>query len=171
MASMVTLTKDLFQLYIKTENNYARVGKSTVYELQFNPELETRDYIEDRTPTEELKNYKPTMAQEIALIQGDPAFDYLYGFLETLPTGESAKKEVLLLFPTSVTGDGETKNFKAWKTLATISLNSLNTVDKKITFNLSFANIEHGTATVSAGQPTFSAKGEPGAGGAGGAEA
>lgn len=135
--------------------DWARIGKSTIFDLVLNANVVTNDYIEDEMPTDEVTYYKPTLSQELATIKGDKAFDYFYGLLYNLPTGQELNRTVLLVFAGN-TGTDAAPAFKAWKVPATIILKNLNTVDEKILFDLNFGgNIVKGTATVTNGQPTF----------------
>lgn len=137
------------------EADWARIGKSTIFDLVLNAETETLDFIEDENPTDLLKKYKPTLSQELKTMQGDKAFDALFDMLYTLPVGEAAIRKVLLVFPKAGTTTG---TFLAWQVDSTVVLSNFNTVDEKILFNLNFnGNIERGTVTIAAGQPTFTA--------------
>ena len=134
---------------------YARIGKSTIFDLVLNANVLTNNYIEDEMPTDEVDYYKPTLSQELATMKGDTAFDFFYEMLYDLPTGEALKKKVLLVLAGNV-GTEEAPSFNAWLVPATIVLKNLNTVDEKILFDLNFGgNIERGTATVTDGTPTF----------------
>lgn len=134
--------------------DWARIGKSTIFDLTLNPTTEERAYIEDEAPTDELRYYKPTIAQELATIKGDKAFDALYEDLYNLPTGEDAKKKVLLVFAGNA-GSDEAPKFRAWLVSATCIINNLNTVDEKILFNLNFGDIiERVEVSVTNGVPT-----------------
>ena len=135
--------------------SYARIGKSTIFDLVLNANVVTNNYIEDEMPTDEVDYYKPTLSQELATIKGDTAFDFFYEMLYDLPTGEALKKNVLLVFAGNISSTG-TPSFNAWLVPATVVLKNLNTVDEKILFDLNFGgNITRGTATVSDGTPTF----------------
>lgn len=72
--------------------SWARIGKSTVFDLVLNAQTEDNDFIEDEIPTTDIKYYKPSLAQELQANKGDAAFDYLYDMFFNLPTGEDVKK-------------------------------------------------------------------------------
>ena len=102
---------------------WARIGKSTIFDLALNANVVTSDFIEDEMPTDDITYYKPTLPQELQTNAGDAAFDYVY---------------------------------KAWRSMATMILKDLNTVDEKILFDLNFGGtIDRGTATVTDGVPEF----------------
>lgn len=139
----------------KTEvESWARIGKSTVFDLVLNAQTEDNDFIEDEMPTTEVMYYKPELAQELQCNKGDAAFDYLYDMFFNLPTGEDVKKNLLIVFAGNV-GTEEAPKFNAWNTKSTLVLDHFDSVAEKIYFKFSITSIERGTATVTAGTPTF----------------
>ena len=127
-----------------------RIGKSTIFDLALNANVVTSDFIEDEMPTDDITYYKPTLPQELQTNAGDAAFDYVYDKFYNLPTGEEVKEDVLIVFA------GKTSPYKAWRSMATMILKDLNTVDEKILFDLNFGGtIDRGTATVTDGVPEF----------------
>ena len=44
--------------------DWARLRKSTVFDLAFNPEVETLDFIDQQFPSDVLKYYKPSMGKD-----------------------------------------------------------------------------------------------------------
>lgn len=141
-------------------SEWARIGKSTVFDLVLNAQTETSEFIEDENPTDEIKYYKPEMAQELQCNKGDPAFDYLYDMFYNLPTGEDVKKNVLIVFAGNIeTTASMPEKFRAWNTTSTLILDHLDTVAEKIYFKISINKIERGTCTVDNGTPIFVPKG------------
>ena len=136
--------------------NYARIGKSTVFDLVLNAQTEDNDFIEDEMPTTDVTYYKPELAQELQSNKGDAAFDYLYDMFFNLPTGEAVKKNLLIVFDGNV-GTEENPSFNAWNTTSTLILDHFNSVEEKIYFKFSITKIERGTCTVENGVPTFTA--------------
>lgn len=129
---------------------WARIGKSTIFDLTLNANVVTSDFIEDEMPTDDITYYKPTLPQELQTNAGDDAFDYVYDKFYDLPTGEDVKEDVLIVFA------GASSPYKAWRSTATLVLKDLNTVDEKILFDLNFGGtISKGTATVTDGVPAF----------------
>ncbi len=134
--------------------SWARIGKSTIFDLNLNANIVTSDFIEDEMPTDDVNYYKPRLPQELQTNAGDDAFDYIYDKFYDLPTGEDIKEDVLIVFA------GASSPYKAWRSTATLILKDLNTVDEKILFDLNFGGtVTKGTATVDAdtGVPTFTA--------------
>ena len=134
--------------------SWARIGKSTIFDLVLNAQTEDNDFIEDEMPTTEVMYYKPELAQELQCNKGDAAFDYLYDMFFNLPTGEDVKKNLLIVFAGNV-GTEEAPKFNAWNTKSTLILDHFDSVAEKIYFKFSITSIERGTATVTAGAPTF----------------
>ena len=134
---------------------WARIGKSTIFDLVLNAQTEENDFIEDEMPTSDIKNYKPELAQELQSNKGDAAFDYLYDMFFKLPTGEAVKKNLLIVFAGNVGSEEEEEKFNAWNTTSTLILDHFDSVAEKIYFKFSISKISRGTATVSEGKPTF----------------
>lgn len=134
--------------------SWARIGKSTIFELALNPNEVESNFIEDEMPTKDIDYYQPSLDQELQTNKGDAAFDFLYDMYYNLPTGEDLKKDFLLVFAGNI-GTPDAPQFNAWKCEVTIVINTLNTVEEKITFTININKIERGTAVVAAGVPTF----------------
>ena len=131
---------------------WARIGRSTIFDLSLNANIVTSEFIEDEMPTDDVTYYKPTLPQELQTNAGDDAFDAVYSMFKSRPTGEDIKKQVLIVFA----GAGDT--FDAWLTNSSLILKDLNTVDEKILFDLNINSITDGTATIGDdGKPTFTA--------------
>ena len=135
------------------EPSWARIGKSTVFDLVLNAQTEENDFIEDEMKTTDITSYKPELSQELQCNKGDPAFDYLYNMFYNLPTGEDVKKNVLIVFDGN-NGTEEEPKFNAWKTVSTLVLDHFDSVAEKIYFKFNINKIERGTCTVAAGVPT-----------------
>ena len=134
--------------------SWARIGKSTIFDLVLNAQTEDNDFIEDEMPTTEIMYYKPELSQELQANKGDPAFDYLYDMFYNLPTGEDVKKNLLIVFAGNV-GTEEAPKFNAWNTTATLILDHFDSVAEKIYFKFTITKITRGTCTVTDGVPTF----------------
>lgn len=136
------------------EPSWARIGKSTVFDLALNAQTEENDFIEDEMKTTDITSYKPELSQELQANKGDPAFDYLYDMFYNLPTGEDVKKNLLIVFDGN-NGTEEAPKFNAWKTKSTLVLDHFDSVAEKIYFKLNINQIERGTCTVAVGVPTY----------------
>jgi hypothetical protein len=150
MAMLQTWKKHQTIPFVDTDpaasGKYVRIGKSTIFDLQFNPNKEVFDFIEDEAPSTFIMNYQPSMGQELRTVKGDPAFEAIYDMMYYLPTGEEATRMMLLVFPMDRNGNG---SFDAWRVSSTVALTNFNTVDEKILFDIDFnGTIERGTATV-----------------------
>lgn len=133
---------------------WARIGKSTVFDLVLNAQTEDNDFIEDEMATTEIMSYKPELAQELQANKGDPAFDFLYDMFFNLPTGEEVKKNLLIVFAGNI-GTEAMPKFKAWNTTSTLILDHFDSVAEKIYFKFSIIKIERGTAAVNNGKPEY----------------
>lgn len=139
------------------EESWARIGKSTVFDLVLNAQTEDNDFIEDEMTTTDVMYYKPELSQELQANKGDPAFDYLYDMFYNLPTGEDVKKNLLIVFAGNIGTEDEPK-FNAWNTTSTLILEHFDSVAEKIYFKFSIIKIERGTCTVENGVPTYSSE-------------
>nr|DAZ50801.1 MAG TPA: hypothetical protein [Caudoviricetes sp.] len=148
-------------LNISTEakESWARIGKSTIFDLVLNAKTEQNDFIEDEMETEEVLSYKPELGQELQCNKGDPAFDFLYDMFYNLPTGEDVKKNLLIVFAGNI-GTEDEPNYKAWNTTSTLILDHFDSVAEKIYFKFSINKIKRGTATVSNNVPVFAENGK-----------
>lgn len=133
---------------------WARIGKSTIFDLVLNAQTEENNFIEDEMTTTDITYYKPELAQELQSNKGDAAFDYLYGMFYDLPTGEEVKKNLLIVFDGNEGSDEEPK-FRAWNTTSTLILDHFDSVAEKIYFKFNINKIERGTCTIEAGKPVF----------------
>ena len=153
--SLTRLKKHKFIPYINVSTtstpSWARIGKSTIFDLTLNANIVTSDFIEDEMPTDDVTYYKPTLPQELQTNAGDASFDFIYGMFKSLPTGEDIKKDVLLVFA------GASSPFDAWLTNSSVILKDLNSVEEKILFDLNINSITQGTVVIDAdtGVPTF----------------
>ena len=75
-----------------------RVEKSTALDISLNPTVNTRDYIVDQHPTNEVDAYAPTLNQAITMYKGSPDYELLFPQAYGLPTGGKAKRKVLIVF-------------------------------------------------------------------------
>lgn len=134
--------------------DWARIGKSTVFDLVLNAQTEENNFIEDEMATTDVMRYAPSLAQELQCNKGDKAFDYLYDMFYNLPVGEGVKKNLLLVFAGN-TGTADAPKFKAWDTVCTLILDHFDSVAEKIYFSFTITSIKRGSATVSNGTPAF----------------
>lgn len=138
--------------------NWARIGKSTIFDLVLNAQTEDNDFIENEMSTTDVMSYKPELAQELQANKGDPAFDFLYDMFYNLPTGEEVKKNLLIVFAGNI-GTEDAPEFRAWNTTSTLILDHFDSVAEKIYFKFSIIDIGRGTCTVTDGVPVFTATG------------
>lgn len=133
--------------------SWKRIDKSTIFDLAFNPQSSTEDYIAYETAIEEISGYQPELPQEIALYRGNAVYDYIEQLCYKLEVGDALRIPFLLAWPPAETGE-----IKGWQVKeCRLLLSNYNSVDGKVTFTLKLGgDIERGKITVSeAGVPTF----------------
>ena len=133
---------------------WKRIDKSTIFDLAFNPQSTTEDYIAYETAIEEISGYQPELPQEIALYRGNAVYDYVESLCYNLEVGDALRIPFLLCWPPEDNG-----NIKAWQVKENrLLLSNYNSVEGKVTFTLKIGgDIERGTVTISEGVPVFSA--------------
>lgn len=155
---MATWTKNNTMLFVdfgEGTEDWKRVRKSTTFDLAFNPETEDMDFIDMANTATVLKTYKLTMDQETSLEEGDPLFDEMFEMMQTLPVGDDAKRNIMIVFPKQHSGG---TGFVAWKMPVTLTFSNFNTVDKKLSFAMNQnGDFIRGKATVAEDKPTFTA--------------
>lgn len=163
MAEMVKITKDKVIPFLDTSNtvnsdswapSWNRIDKSTIFDLAFNPQSTTEDYIAYETAIEEVSGYQPELPQEIALYRGNPIYDFVEDLCYNLQAGDALRVPMLLLWPPKDDG-----TIRAWQIKdCRLLLSNYNSVDGKVTFTLKLGGTyDRGTATVVDGKPVFSA--------------
>jgi len=127
---------------------YVRIGRSTIFKLDYNADTTDVDFIMYATKQTELNAYKPSMDQEIALYEGDSCYDFLAPLAFALDVNDSTIP-LLLCFP------GTPK--LAWRVpLNQIVFNDSDFASGKIEFTCNLnGDIEKGTYTITDGVPTF----------------
>ena len=161
------ITKDKVAIYLDTSKSitsgswvpaWKRIKKSTIFDLAFNPQSTTEDYIAYETAIEEISGYQPEIPQEIALYRGGPIYDYIEDLVFDLQVGDALRVPVLLLFPPKLGTDGKLDgDIRAWQIKeARLLLSNFNSVEGKVTFTLKLGGTyDRGTATVADGTPVF----------------
>lgn len=133
--------------------DWKRVDRSTVWEIAFNPNTEDKEYITDDTPTTQLKNYKPSMPQELETTkESGGIYDIMSKRAIELPVGEKAYAKYIIALPDV----NEAGKIYAWRVDTTEIFDNLNMVDKKIKWGINVrGNIEVGTVVPTDGKPVF----------------
>lgn len=165
MANTVTkITKDKVKPFLDTSGTingsgswtptWKRIDKSTIFDLSFNPQSTTEDYIAYETPIEEISGYQPELPQEIALYRGNEIYDYIEDLCYKLEVGDALRIPLLLVWPPQANG-----TMRAWQIKdCRLLLSNYNSVDGKVTFTLKLGGTyDRGTVTESQGVPAFTA--------------
>ena len=134
---MAQLTRNLFIPCIDTSaakdgSGYTPIDLSTIFELSWNPQEETKGYICYKVDSTEITGYQPELPQEIVLDSDNPIYNFVHDFGMKFPVGTDAEVPVLLIEPNA---NGETVVGREWKS-AVISMQNMNTVDGKLSFTL-----------------------------------
>lgn len=134
-----------------TTPTWKRVTRSKTFSLNPSPQTESLEYIGFETPITEITRYQPELPLDVALNEGDPIYDFVFGLFYDLPIGSEAYVPALICFG----GTGK----KAWQIKqTTLTLGNLDTVVGTLSFTLNFGgDIERGTYTITAGAPAFTA--------------
>ena len=134
---------------------WKRVGTATDFAHAMNAETEAFDYIADENPTEELKSYKPTLAQTQAAHVGDPIYDFVFRLYKTQATGGDAVTKAMIVYQQKVSTEEDAGN-EAIQFNALITIDTYDFVAKTITYTISQRGTPvHGSAKVVDEKPTF----------------
>lgn len=142
--------------------DFARVDKSTQYELTWNGQTETKGYIDAANDTNELTGFQTAMGQEIILEPTNRMFRLIDEFAWKFKTGADTIVPCCLPRPYVLDDDGNVSDQYAlcalWKE-ASVVPNSLNTVDGKYSFDINlngdptYGYMEKGTFKFIEGNP------------------
>lgn len=136
--------------------DWKRIDKSTIFNLAFNPQSQSTDYIAYESPVEEISGYQPELPQEIALHRGNPIYDYVESLCIGLPVGDSVTVPFLLAWPPKPKDAGG-ETIQAWQVkMCRLLLSNYDSVEGKITFTLKLGgDIDKGTVVITDGKPVF----------------
>lgn len=162
------LTRNLFVPLIDTlkgksaaEGTYqwVPIDLSTQFELSYNPNTETKSYICFKNDTSEVTGYAPELPQEIVLDNSNPLYKFMDEYLNSFPVGAAAKIPFLFVRPDLTTGEATVG--LVWNE-ATIVGDTLNTVDNKLSFNISLNGdpVEGTVSGLGTGTVKFTPKGQ-----------
>lgn len=137
-----------------TSETWLRIKKSTTLTITQNPETETFDYIADETATTEIKQYNPSIDQDIAILPDEPDYMWFFEQYKKHPVGTDAHFDVLLTYLCDKQSDGV---YYAVKQEAVISFTDFNSTDGTINVAITFCGSPiEGTTTVTGGTFSFS---------------
>ncbi|MBQ6594872.1 MAG: hypothetical protein IJH78_04345 [Clostridia bacterium] len=151
--AMTKLTRDRFIPFLnagtEAQPAWKRVDYSTIFSLDPKPQTRELDYICFENTVTEVSGYRPELAQEIALYEGNPLYDFLFELFFRLPVGSDAQRPALICFG----GSGR----RCWYCPAcTVTLGELDTVEGRIRFTMSLGgDIVRGTYAIVDGAPVF----------------
>lgn len=148
------IKKNRIALFIFNAESYKRICKSQELSIAMNPETEDYEFICKENPETVLKYYNPSIAQNLVMFKGDPAFEYLYRLFYYRATDDYAKTDVMIVF--MFDGDANS-GYRAWQIPASsIVFDEMACTDSTLNFTIDFGGvINTGTATVIDGVPSF----------------
>lgn len=162
--SLEKVLKHLNKLFLNTTpkeqtKDWKRVKTSTDFAIAMNAENETLDFIADESPSEELKSYKPSIAQTQTAYIGDPIFDFIYSIYEAQAVGTDAVTQGMIVYQQEKEV-GETKAHIAQMFDVLITIDTYDIPAGTITYTINQrGSVTHGTATVDEdGKPVFNAE-------------
>lgn len=178
------LSRDMFEPYVdlnkgagaaEGQYRWARVRKSTVFELSANAQEETFGFIDTKNDTTEVTSYQPQLPLESVPESTDEVYAFMQDYLFDFPLGSDTQVPFLLKFPIikkgpdgHSTGEVDTEKRRAiiWDE-AVVSNLALNTVDQKATWTeMLNGTPKYGTMPLTTGSATdftFTADGAAGA--------
>jgi hypothetical protein len=134
--------------------SWARVGKATEWDVEFDPQDEVYDYIEDATPTRELTGYEVSVTFDYLADLDNALYKRIASMARARATGSDAHMQYMIVYEETTEGGARV----AEQGDATIMIEDDNYVDGVINFNVSLNGTPVlGTASLSNGVPTFTA--------------
>lgn len=166
---MANLTRDLFIPFVDGnalkraagekvtaepgQYDWRRIDKSTIFALAFNPQEETKGFIDTPNDSTFVARYQPELPEEIILDNENPLYEVMYPFCMAMPTGSSAEVPVLLVAPSME--DAKPTEGHLWSN-AIVSPTALDTVAGTLTFSLKLNGVRKmGSVAIAEGVPTF----------------
>ena len=132
---------------------WVRIKKSTALSISYNAETEDFDYIADEVKTTEVKQYAPSIDQDLAILPKEADYEAINEMRKKLPISSEAHKEFLTVF---INDGNNTDGFYAEKQDAVVTFSNYNATDGKINFNIAFCGTRvQGKATIENGEPSF----------------
>jgi hypothetical protein len=153
--SIIDLSREQFPIFVDTSVTvgtyvWKRIGFATEQSIAMNPQTESVDYAMYANAVEEVRSNQIEIPTNIALKQGDGAFEFFYDKFKARPTGTACNLNVLVCFP-------EESNYTGWLCAdSTVVFGSLAPFDKALDFSLKLGGvIDDGTVVIANGVPTF----------------
>ena len=152
-----TKAKNMFFVSLEEQGvstpDWARVYKATEFEIEFNPETETYDYISDTNPSTEIMSYEPSISFDMLADLNDPLYILLDDMAYGNAIGSDANVDYLLVKQRKDTNG----DFLAQSGMGVIEFDTDNYVEGVLNWTIRFKGTpKMGTATVSAlGVPSF----------------
>lgn len=157
------LTRNLYVPLIDVNKGAGETPKwvpidlSTQFELSYGANTESKSYICYKNDSTEVTSYSPELPQEIVLDNTNPLYAFMDEYLHSFPVGSDAKIPFLFVRPAIDTGAATVGLM--WEG-ATITGDTLNTVDGVLSFNIALnGDPVEGTVTgIGTSEVTFTPK-------------
>ena len=146
-----------------SSETWLRIKKSTALTISQNPETEDFDYIADEQKSTEVKQYNPSIDQDLAILPNEPDYDWFFEQYKKHPIGSDAHYKFLITYLCDKQTEG---TYYSVKQEGILSFTDFNAVDGVINYNISFCGTPvEGTTSISNGTFTFSAASSSSSGG------
>lgn len=118
--------RSAFKMFINTtpedSATYEIIGPGvTELSISYNPQTTTNQYIHEETATTELTGYQPNAPVTAQAVSGDPTFDFINEMRKSLPIGNDAHTDVVLV---DIFGKKTGGSYSATKQPVSIQLDS-----------------------------------------------
>ena len=133
------------------------IDLSTQFELSYGANTESKSYICYKNDSTEVTSYSPELPQEIVLDNTNPLYEFMDSYLHSFPVGSDAKIPFLFVRPAIETGAATVGLM--WEG-ATITGDTLNTVDGVLSFNIALNGdpVEGAVSGIGTSEVTFTPK-------------
>lgn len=140
------LTRNLFIPYIDTSQKgaaaatWVRVDKSDAFELSFNPQTDTKSYIDSKNDTTVISSYQAELPLNIVVDNSNDAYNFVIEFAKKFPVGNDAVVPIMILIPqkgmdSATVTDTTVFDALVWES-AIMQLDTLNSTDGNISFGM-----------------------------------
>lgn len=98
----MALTRSQFYMFLNTApgaaGTYALIGDGvTELTVSYNPQTNTEQFIHEDVARTSITGYQPNAPATAQCVKGDKVFDYINDMRRTLPIGDEAKTDVVLV--------------------------------------------------------------------------
>lgn len=140
----------------KESPEWIQIKKTTDFSQSLNAETEDRKYINDKIATTEVLRYKPSESINLTMYKGEEDFELFFDLYKKLPTGDDAKKQILIVFLGADEDYDEEKQYDAQLSNCTLVMDTMDSVNSTLSVNINHNGTpEWGKVTFTDGVPSF----------------